>query len=77
MQEGESTAMTKGEEGDVLHGVHNEHRPRLVPILGEELDRVAFLVVRDGRCYFIIMSGGGRGTSQYHRSRKEQEMCGA
>jgi hypothetical protein len=68
--------MTKGEEGDVLYGVHDKDRPRLVPILGEELDRVAFLVVRDGGCYFIMSSGGGKGTSLYHRSRKKQEMCG-
>ena len=52
MQEDESTAMRKGEEGNVLYGVHDEDCTRLVPILGEELDRVAFLVVRDrGRYY--------------------------
>jgi hypothetical protein len=51
--------MTKGEEGDVLYGVHDKDRPRLVPVLGEELDRVAFLVVRDGGCYFIIIVSRG------------------
>ena len=64
MQEDESKAMTKGEEGDVLYGVHDEDRPRLVPILGEELDRVAFLVVRDRGRYHA------RGQDQHRYGRR-------
>jgi hypothetical protein len=65
--------MTRGEEGDVLHGVHDEDCTRLVPVLGEELDRVSFLVVRDGRCYFIMISGGAGGSIP-SQSKEERDM---
>jgi hypothetical protein len=68
--EDEAQRSREGVQGDVLYGVHDEDCTRLVPVLGEKLDRVAFLVVRDGGCYFIIIVSRGVSTIAVKRGKR-------